>query len=127
MLWPCSTAEEESVGFLFNVTVEVVHAAGCPAARPTENAEFAAAAAAAQQRSAVDVQRARKSSNYAPRVLPRSPAFDLFRSRGGWLGSGAAQRWSPQDADPAGANRRERREAARRQTRGAKPPKSVKR
>lgn len=94
--------KEESVGFLFNVTVEAVPAPPvAPAAEPAELAEFAAAAAAAaQQRSAVDGG----ARERAPRITrqgccQRVARFDLFRSRGGWLGSGAAQRrWSPQDA-----------------------------
>lgn len=67
--------KEESVGFLFNVTVEAVPAPPvAPAAEPAELAEFAAAAAAAaQQRSAVDGgAREELQVHYAPRVLPAS-------------------------------------------------------
>ncbi|WP_419199051.1 hypothetical protein [Mycobacterium tuberculosis] len=125
--------KEESVGFLFNVTVEAVPAPPvAPAAEPAELAEFAAAAAAAaQQRSAVDggarerapsALRAKGVASESPALTYSGPAEDgsaqVQRNGGGAHKTPAGV--------PAGASRRERREAARRQGRGAKPPKSVK-
>ncbi len=71
--------KEESVGFLFNVTVEAVPAPPvAPAAEPAELAEFAAAAAAAaQQRSAVDggARERAPSALRAKGVASESPAL----------------------------------------------------
>ena len=126
--------KEESVGFLFNVSVE---AAPSPQVAQLETpeglAEFAAAAVAQreQQRCA---HRAREEANLlnrcAPRGLTTSARPDVFRPVGGRFGGGPAQRRRTQRTPagaPGGASRRERRAAARQQGRGAKPPKSVKR
>jgi preprotein translocase subunit SecA len=128
--------KEESVGFLFNVTVEAVPPPEvAPVAEPEDLAEFAtAAAASAQQRVGA-----------AAPAGPRQPATNALRAKGienesrALTYSGPAEDGSAQVQGngggaektpagvPAGASRRERREAARRQGRqGAKPPKSVK-
>ncbi|MGE2816968.1 preprotein translocase subunit SecA [Mycobacterium heidelbergense] len=128
--------KEESVGFLFNVTVEAAPAPQvAPVEAPDGLAEFATAAAAAGQRdgsggapTAVREQaptalRAKGIDDEAPALTYSGPSED---------GSAQVQRNGGGAADktpagvPAGASRRERREAARRQGRGAKPPKSVK-
>jgi preprotein translocase subunit SecA len=127
--------KEESVGFLFNVTVE---AAPAPAVAPVEApeglAEFATAAAAAGpqdgggaptavREEAPSTLRAKGIDNQAPALTYSGPSEDgsaqVQRNGGG------AQ--TTPDGVPAGASRRERRAAARQQGRGAKPPKSVKR
>ncbi|OMC13758.1 preprotein translocase subunit SecA [Mycobacterium sp. SP-6446] len=129
--------KEESVGFLFNVTVEAAPAPQvAPVEAPDGLAEFATAAAAAGERdgsggapAAVREQapaalRAKGIDDEAPALTYSGPSED---------GSAQVQRNGGGAADktpagvPAGASRRERREAARRQGRGAKPPKSVKR
>ncbi|OMC44121.1 preprotein translocase subunit SecA [Mycobacterium sp. IS-2888] len=129
--------KEESVGFLFNVTVEAAPAPQvAPVEAPDGLAEFATAAAAAGQRdgsggapAAVREQaptalRAKGIDDEAPALTYTGPSED---------GSAQVQRNGGGAADktpagvPAGASRRERRAAARQQGRGAKPPKSVKR
>ncbi|WAC90495.1 preprotein translocase subunit SecA [Mycobacterium sp. Aquia_213] len=128
--------KEESVGFLFNVTVEAVPAPQvAPVQTPEGLAEFAAAAAAAEQQQgdtsaapapvrepAPSTLRAKGIDNEAPALTYSGPAEDgsaeVQRNGGG------AQKTSA--GVPAGASRRERRAAARQQGRGAKPPKSVK-
>jgi preprotein translocase subunit SecA len=129
--------KEESVGFLFNVTVEAVPAPPvAPQAAPEGLAEFAAAAAAqARQQGAVATQerpapvpaalRAKGIEDQAPPMTYTGPSLDgegQVQRRSGNGGRHAAS-----DGAPAGASRRERREAARRQGRGPKPPKSVRR
>jgi preprotein translocase subunit SecA len=131
--------KEESVGFLFNVTVEAAPAPQvAPVEAPEGLAEFAeraeAAAAAGQQDSgdgapaavreqAPSTLRAKGIENEAPALTYSGPSEDgsaqVQRNGGG-------EQKTPAGV-PAGASRRERREAARRQSRGAKPPKSVKR
>jgi preprotein translocase subunit SecA len=123
--------KEESVGFLFNVSVE---AAGGPtvAPQPTPEglAEMAAAAAAQAQEQGGVATQARPTTaptalrakgiddDDAPPLTYSGPSEDgstqVQRS-----GNGEPKR-SPEDV-PAGATRRERREAARRQGRGTKP------
>ncbi|MDT5276360.1 MAG: preprotein translocase subunit SecA, partial [Mycobacterium sp.] len=116
--------KEESVGFLFNVAVEAVPAAQVgPVAEPEDLAEFAtAAAASAQQRSGAaepsTALRAKGIENESPELTYTGPAED-----------GSAQVQGNGGKTPAGVSggsRRERREAARRQGRHAKP-KSAKR
>jgi preprotein translocase subunit SecA len=128
--------KEESVGFLFNVTVEAVPAPQVPPgteinAEPGDLAELATAAAAtAQQRVGAvapsgpsqptpNAVRAKGIETEVPALTYSGPAED-----------GSAQVQSNGDGaqkTPAGATRRERREAARRQGRsGAKSPKSAK-
>ncbi|MGH3676696.1 MAG: preprotein translocase subunit SecA [Mycobacterium sp.] len=119
--------KEESVGFLFNVTVEAAPApAVAPVAAPTGLSEFAAAAAAQAQQSGV----ATKERGQAPSAL-RAKGIDddappLTYSGPSEDGSAQVQRHGggPRHAMPP-ASRRERREAARRQARGQKPPKSA--
>jgi preprotein translocase subunit SecA len=125
--------KEESVGFLFNVSVEAVPAPQvAPVETPEGLTEFATAAAAAEQQEdaapapvpekAPSTLRAKGIDNEAPALTYSGPAEDgsaeLQRNGGG------AQK-TPAGV-PAGASRRERRAAARQQGRGAKPPKSVK-
>jgi len=122
--------KEESVGFLFNVAVEPVPAPEtAPAASEDELADLAtAAAASAQQRvgagvrqSAPNALRAKGIENESRALTYSGPAED---------GSAQVQRNGGAQKTPAGvpvgASRRERREAARRQGRGPKPPKSAK-
>ncbi|WP_421845832.1 preprotein translocase subunit SecA [Mycobacterium sp.] len=127
--------KEESVGFLFNVTVEAVPAPQVgPVAEPEDLTEFAtAAAAAAQQHTSNGTPAAEREE--APTKL-RAKGIDSSGAQSPPLtysgpaedGSNEVQRRGGGDASlaPAGASRRERREAARRQGRGPKPPKSVK-
>jgi len=133
--------KEESVGFLFNVTVETVPAPQvAPVEEPEELKEFATAAATAgssgqpdgaasaapgaAREEAPSTLRAKGIDTESPALTYSGPSED---------GSAQVQRNGGGDGQktpagvPAGASRRERREAARRQGRGAKPPKSVKR
>jgi preprotein translocase subunit SecA len=118
--------KEESVGFLFNVTVEAAPAAPAPAvapiAAPTGLAEFAAEAAAKAQEGAVATKerpvkpaplRAKGIEDEAPPLTYSGPSEDgsVQRSTDGSGGRHAA---------PAGVSRRERREAARKQAKAAK-------
>ncbi|HJT91760.1 MAG TPA: preprotein translocase subunit SecA [Mycobacterium sp.] len=119
--------KEESVGFLFNVTVEAAPApAVAPIAAPTGLAEFAAAAAAKAQdggQGAVATKerptpaplRAKGIDDEAPPLTYTGPSEDgsaqVQRSGGG----------GGRHAAPAGGGtRRERREAARRQAKSTK-------
>ncbi len=116
--------KEEAVGFLYNVTVEAVPAAPAaqvaPVAAPTGLAEFAAEAAsqaqegrvATKERQQAPALRAKGIDDAAPQLTYSGPSED---------GSVAVQRQSgnggPRHAAP---NRRERREAARRQAKASK-------
>ena len=123
--------KEESVGFLFNVAVEPTPAAPtvAPVAAPQGLAAFAAAAAAASaQEGAVATQerddapppalRAKGIDDREQRLTYSGPSEDgdaeVQRRNGGGEPAGVA----------TGGTRRERREAARRQGRGPKPPKT---
>jgi preprotein translocase subunit SecA len=128
--------KEESVGFLFNVTVERVPA---PQVAPMETPEglaqlgtaaggeaeegAAAAAPAAVTEETPSALRAKGIDSEAPALTYSGPSEDgsaqLQRNGGGAEKTTAGV--------PSGASRRERRAAARQQGRGAKPPKSVKR
>jgi preprotein translocase subunit SecA len=123
--------KEESVGFLFNVAVEAVPAPEVPTvAEPQDLAELATAAAgAAQHRTAAGARDAVPNALRAKGIEDESRALTYT----GPSEDGSAQVQRRGDGSrpapaglPAGASRRERREAARRQGRGAKPPKSVK-
>ncbi|MDC9014127.1 preprotein translocase subunit SecA [Mycobacterium marinum] len=129
--------KEESVGFLFNVSVEAVPARQvevAPVAEPEDLAEFATAAAAAAQEGSAGPKTAAAREEAPSRLRAKgiedeSPA--LTYSGPSEDGSAQVQRNGGGAAKtpagvPAGGSRRERREAARRQGRGAKPPKSVK-
>ena len=131
--------KEESVGFLFNVSVEAVPAPqvapveapeglaelaageGAPAVAAQEDGADAAPAAAHQE--APSTLRAKGIDNEAPALTYSGPSEDgsaqVQRNGGGAEKTPAGV--------PAGASRRERRAAARQQGRGTKPPKSVKR
>jgi preprotein translocase subunit SecA len=127
--------KEESVGFLFNVTVERVPAPQvAPMETPEGRAELgtaaggdadegAAPAPAAVAEEAPSTLRAKGIDSEAPALTYSGPSEDgsaqLQRNGGGAEKTPAGV--------PAGASRRERRAAARQQGRGAKPPKSVKR
>lgn len=127
--------KEESVGFLFNVAVEAVPAPQvAPVAEPEDLAEFAtAAAAAAQQQTADATPTAARSA--APNALRAKGISDDDQQASALTYSGPAEDGSAQLQSngggsagvPAGTSRRERREAARRQGRGAKPPKPARR
>jgi preprotein translocase subunit SecA len=131
--------KEESVGFLFNVTVEAVPAPQVApvevpeglaeltalegAATATEQEDGAGGAPAAVRQEAPSTLRAKGIDDEAPALTYSGPSED--GSAQVQRNGGAAEK-TPAGVQ-AGASRRERREAARRQGRGAKPPKSVKR
>jgi preprotein translocase subunit SecA len=112
--------KEESVGFLFNVTVEAAPApAVAPVDAPAGLAAFAAEAAAKAQASAVATKerpaalRTKGIEDDAPPLTYTGPSED---------GSAQVQRsgGGPKHAAPTGTSRRERREAARQQAKAAK-------
>jgi preprotein translocase subunit SecA len=112
--------KEESVGFLFNVTVEAAPPPTvAPVAAPTGLAAFAEEAAAKAQESAVATKerpaalRAKGIDDDAPPLIYSGPSED---------GSAAVQRsgGGAKKATPAGGSRRERREAARQQAKATK-------
>lgn len=125
--------KEESVGFLFNVSVEAVPAPQvdvAPVEQPEGLAEFATAASQQDEPPArepipkepVSTLRAKGiDDGDAPALTYSGPSEDgsaqVQRNGGGAKTSAGAG---------AGGSRRERRAAARQQGRGAKPPKSVK-
>ncbi|MBS4729056.1 preprotein translocase subunit SecA [Mycobacterium sp. SM1] len=123
--------KEESVGFLFNVAVEAMPAPQAPAGgEPEELAELATASAvAAQQRVAAGARATAPNALRAKGIEDESRALTYT----GPSEDGSAQVQRRGDGSqrtpagvPPGASRRERREAARRQGRGPKPPKSAK-
>jgi preprotein translocase subunit SecA len=120
--------KEESVGFLFNVTVEAAPAPTvAPVAAPAGLAQFAAEAAARAQDSAVATKerpgaessarpagglRAKGIEDSAPPLTYTGPSED---------GSAQVQRpGGGKHAAPSGTSRRERREAARQQAKSAR-------
>jgi preprotein translocase subunit SecA len=121
--------KEESVGFLFNVTVEAAPPpAVAPTAAPEGLAEFAAAAATkAQGQQAEQGAVATKEREVAPAAL-RAKGIDdgeqqLTYSGPSEDGSAKVQRRNGDEPAPAGVSgttRRERREAARKQAKAAK-------
>ena len=129
--------KEESVGFLFNVTVEAAPApAVAPVAAPAGLAQFAAEAAAKAQDSAVATKERPGDglpAQPAGGKLPAQPAKAL-RTKGiedsappltytgpSEDGSAHVQRdGGGKHAAPTGTSRRERREAARQQAKAAK-------
>ncbi len=131
--------KEESVGFLFNVTVEAAPAVQvAPVETPEGLAELAATeeapavatrqdgadgAPAAARQEAPSTLRAKGIDNEAPALTYSGPSED--GSAQVQRNGGAAEKTTA--GAPAGASRRERRAAARQQGRGTKPPKSVKR
>jgi preprotein translocase subunit SecA len=131
--------KEESVGFLFNVTVEAAPAVQvAPVETPEGLAELAATeeapavatqqdgadgAPAATRQEAPSTLRAKGIDNEAPALTYSGPSED--GSAQVQRNGGAAEKTTA--GVPAGASRRERRAAARQQGRGTKPPKSVKR
>jgi preprotein translocase subunit SecA len=131
--------KEESVGFLFNVTVE---AAPAPQVAPLETPEGLAELAGGEEATAAGAQqdgapaavreeapstlRAKGIDNEAPALTYSGPSEDGSAQVQRNGGASDEARKTPAGV-PAGASRRERRAAARQQGRGAKPPKSVKR
>ncbi len=139
--------KEESVGFLFNVSVETAPAPQVAQVETPEGLEEFAAkaeAAAAKGQDASDsandepaapaevrekapsTLRAKGIDDEAPALTYSGPSEDGSAAvqRNGGAADGAGK--TPAGV-PGGASRRERRAAARQQGRGAKPPKSVKR
>lgn len=119
--------KEESVGFLFNVSVEAVPRVA-PVETPEGLTDLATAAAGQQDGAAAREEgstalRTKGIESDAPALTYTGPSEDgsaqVQRNGGG------AQKMSA--GAPAGASRRERRDAARRQGRGPKLPKSAKR
>jgi preprotein translocase subunit SecA len=118
--------KEEAVGFLFNVTVEAVPSAPAaqvaPVAAPTGLAEFAEAAAKAQESGVATKERqqpaalrAKGIDDDAPPLTYTGPSEDgsaQVQRQGDNGGNGG-----PRHAVPS---RRERREAARRQAKAGK-------
>jgi preprotein translocase subunit SecA len=123
--------KEESVGFLFNVTVEAVPTPQlAPVETPEGLAELAAGAEGGTDEAPPAVRdeapttlRAKGIDNEAPAMTYSGPSEDgsaqVQRNGGG------AQKETA--GATAGGSRRERRAAARQQGRGTKPPKSAKR
>ncbi|WP_078308724.1 MULTISPECIES: preprotein translocase subunit SecA [unclassified Mycobacterium] len=107
--------KEESVGFLFNINVEVQQPADgtvAPQAAPEGLAEFASAAAQAAQ----GELRAKGLEESTPELTYSGPAEDGSAQSRHEAGGG--------DSAPGGGTRRERREAARNAGRTSKPPRS---
>jgi preprotein translocase subunit SecA len=136
--------KEESVGFLFNVSVEAVPApqiAVAPVEQPEGLAEFgtSGSSSTSAEPEVDEPPAAREPAPKEPVSTLRAKGIDNRDSEAPALtysgpsedGSAQVQRNGGGAAKtPAGvaggASRRERREAARRQGRGAKPPKSAK-
>ncbi|WP_193043922.1 preprotein translocase subunit SecA [Mycolicibacterium baixiangningiae] len=122
--------KEESVGFLFNVTVEAAPAAPsnrvAPVAAPPGLSEFAAAAAQAQAQTSQGGVATKERETPAPTLrakgIDNDDAPPLTYVGPGEDGTAEVQRSNggPRHAAPGGATRRERREAARKQAK-AKP------
>src|SRR5205823_4180455 len=119
--------KEESVGFLFNVTVEAAPApAVAPVAAPAGLAQFAAEAAARAQDSAVATKERPEDERPKPAGALRAKGIEdsappLTYSGPSEDGSAQVQRsGGGKHAAPTGTSRRERREAARQQAKAAK-------
>jgi preprotein translocase subunit SecA len=118
--------KEESVAFLFNVTVEAAPApAVAPVAAPPGLAQFAADAAAAAQAQEGGVVTKERPATPAPALRAKGiddEAPPLTYTGPSEDGSAQVQRSSgePKHAAPTGGSRRERREAARRAAKGTK-------
>ncbi|MDY6869440.1 MAG: preprotein translocase subunit SecA [Actinomycetota bacterium] len=122
--------KEESVGFLFNVTVEAAPAAPsnrvAPVAAPPGLSEFAAAAAKAQERTGQGAVATKERETPAPTLRAKGIDNDdtppLTYVGPGEDGAAEVQRSNggPRHAAPGGATRRERREAARKQAKSTK-------
>jgi preprotein translocase subunit SecA len=121
--------KEESVGFLFNVSVE---AAPGPAVAPTQTPDGLAelAAAGAGQRVPAGVSAGSGEARPAPRQQVRAKGVEEDRSALTYSGpaedgSGEVQQRNG-DSEYGGGSRRERREANRRQGRGLKAARPTK-
>jgi preprotein translocase subunit SecA len=123
--------KEESVGFLFNVTVEAAPAAPAdrvaPVAAPPGLSEFAAAAAKAQAQTGQGGVATKERETPAPTLrakgIDNDDAPPLTYVGPGEDGSAEVQRSNggPRHAAPAGTTRKERREAARKQAKASRP------
>ncbi|MGE2713260.1 preprotein translocase subunit SecA [Mycolicibacterium litorale] len=123
--------KEESVGFLFNVTVEAAPAAPStrvePVAAPPGLSEFAAAAAQAQERTSQGGVATKERETPAPTLrakgIDNEDAPPLTYVGPGEDGSAEVQRSNggPRHAAPTGTTRKERREAARKQAKASRP------
>ncbi|KUI23856.1 preprotein translocase subunit SecA [Mycobacterium sp. IS-1742] len=126
--------KEESVGFLFNVTVEAAPAAPsnrvAPVAAPPGLSEFAAAAAQAQaqtgqggQGGVATKERETPAPTLRAKGIDNDDSPPLTYVGPGEDGTAEVQRSNggPRHAAPSGTTRRERREAARKQAKSAKP------
>ncbi|BBZ61981.1 protein translocase subunit SecA 1 [Mycolicibacterium monacense] len=123
--------KEESVGFLFNVTVEAAPPAPsnrvAPVAAPPGLSEFAAAAAKAQEQTGQGAVATKERETPAPTLRAKGIDNDdtppLTYVGPGEDGTAEVQRSNggPRHAAPGGATRRERREAARKQAKTSKP------
>jgi preprotein translocase subunit SecA len=127
--------KEESVGFLFNVTVEAAPAAPsnrvAPVAAPPGLSEFAAAAAQAQAQTGQGGVATKEREAPAPTLrakgINNDPNGDnappLTYVGPGEDGTAEVQRSNggPRHAAPSGATRKERREAARKQAKASRP------
>ncbi|WP_101948687.1 preprotein translocase subunit SecA [Mycobacterium sp. 3519A] len=119
--------KEESVGFLFNVTVEAAPAPSvAPVAAPSGLAQFAAEAAAKAQDSPQGGLATKERAEPAPALRAKGiedSAPPLTYSGPSEDGSTQVKRdgsGGPKHAAPSGTSRRERREAARQQAKAAK-------
>jgi preprotein translocase subunit SecA len=123
--------KEESVGFLFNVTVEATPAAPsnrvAPVAAPPGLSEFAAAAAQAQAQTGQGGVATKERETPAPTLrakgIDNDDAPPLTYVGPGEDGSAEVQRSNggPRHAAPTGTTRKERREAARKQAKASRP------
>jgi preprotein translocase subunit SecA len=124
--------KEESVGFLFNVTVEAAPAAPssrvAPVAAPPGLSEFAAAAAAAKAQEQTGRGAVATKERETPAPALRAKGIDnddtppLTYVGPSEDGTAEVQRSNggPRHAAPGGGTRRERREAARKQAKSTK-------
>ncbi|KUI36400.1 preprotein translocase subunit SecA [Mycobacterium sp. GA-2829] len=121
--------KEESVGFLFNVTVEAAPEANrvAPVAAPPGLSEFAAAAAKAQAQTGQGGVATKERETPAPTLRAKGIDNDdsppLTYVGPGEDGSAEVQRSNggPRHAAPTGTTRKERREAARKQAKASRP------
>lgn len=121
--------KEESVGFLFNVTVEAAPEANrvAPVAAPPGLSEFAAAAAKAQAQTGQGGVATKERETPAPTLRAKGIDTDdsppLTYVGPGEDGSAEVQRSNggPRHAAPTGTTRKERREAARKQAKASRP------
>ncbi|MGH8882202.1 MAG: preprotein translocase subunit SecA, partial [Stackebrandtia sp.] len=114
--------KEESVGFLFNLQVEVQQA---PEPQPAVNPGLRSPVGAAQPAPAVEAAPAPLRAKGIDESGPRGLSFSGPDEGGHTAVHSAEQEYG--DDQSGGATRRERREAARTDTKRNKPPKSKRR